>query len=101
MTCGPAGPRPAIVDRITEKLNGPIAGGQDGYFQNRDLDFGGSSHIHDWPDRHPRSFAYRGPFTHGRSYPKLPFETEIAGSEADGNAATGARHTAPQTKRWC
>jgi hypothetical protein len=98
MTCVPAGPRPVIVDGTTEKLNWPIAGCQDNYFQNGDLDFDGSSYIHDWPDgsaTHPTSFAYIGPFTHGRSYPQIQFETDIAGSEADCNVATGAGCTAP------
>src|SRR5580693_4134426 len=74
MTCVPAGPRPVIVDGTAEKLNWPIAGCQDNFFQNGDLDFDGSSYIHDWPDgspNHPTSFAYIGPFTHGRSYPKI------------------------------
>lgn len=97
MTCVPAGPRPVIVDGTTEKLNWPIAGCQDNYFQNGDLDFDGSSYIHDWPDgsaNHPTSFAYIGPFSHGRSYPKIQFETDIAGSEAKCNVATGAGCTA-------
>ena len=42
----------------------------------------------------PTSFAYIGPFTHGKSYPKIQFETDIAGSEADCNVATGAGCTA-------
>jgi hypothetical protein len=41
------------------------------------------------------SFAYIGPFTHGKSYPKIQFETDVAGSEADCNVATGAGCTAP------
>ena len=65
MTCAPAGPRPVAVNGTTEKLNWPIAGCQDNYFQNGDLDFDGSSYIPDWPDgspNHPTSFAYIGPF---------------------------------------
>ena len=87
-----------IVDGTTENVNWPIAGCQDNYFQNGDLDFDGSS----WTSttgptgrrRHPTSFSYIGPFTHGRSYPKIQSETDIAGSEADCNVATGAGCTA-------
>jgi hypothetical protein len=66
MTCVPAGPRPVVVNGTAEKLNWLIAGCQDDFFQNGDLDFDGSSYIHDWPDgsaNHPTSFAYIGPFT--------------------------------------
>jgi hypothetical protein len=89
----------------TEKLNWPIAGCQDNYFQNGDLDFGGNPCIHHWPDgsaNHPTSFAYIGPFAHGRSYPKIQFGTDIAGSEADCNVAAGAGCTAkPLGAKFC
>ncbi len=97
MTCVPAGPRPVIVNGVTSKLSWPIAGCQDNFFQNGDLDFDGSSYIKDWPDgspNHPTSFAYVGPFSHGRSYPNIQFETDIAGSEANCNVTTGAGCTA-------
>ena len=100
MTCAPAGPRPINVNGAAETVSWPIAGCQDNYFQNGDLDFDGSSYIKDWPDgspNHPTSFAYIGPFSHGKSYPKIQFETDIAGSEADCNVTTGAGCTAPPT----
>ena len=98
MTCVPAGPRLVNVNGTPEKFDWPIAGCQDDYFQNGDLDFNGSSYIRDWPDgsaSHPTSFAYLGPFTNGRTYPQVQFETDIAGSEFDCNIATGAGCTAP------
>jgi len=82
------------------KLSWPISGCQDNFFQNGDLDFDGSSYIRDWPDgssSHPTTFAYLGPFTHGRTYPQIQFETDIAGSEFDCNITTGAGCTAPPT----
>jgi hypothetical protein len=96
--CVPAGPRPVDVNGTTEKFDWPIAGCQDNYFQNGDLDFDGSSYIRDWPDgssSHPTSFAYQSPVSHGHTYPQIQFETDIAGSEFDCNIATGAGCTAP------
>ena len=98
MTCAPAGPRPIDVNGAAQTVAWPVAGCQDNFFQNGDLDYDGSSYIRDWPDgspNHPTSFAYIGPFSHGKSYPKIQFETDVAGSEADCNVATGAGCTAP------
>ena len=97
-TCVPAGPRPVVENGTVVKWDWPVAGCEDDAFQNGDLDFDGSSYTHDWPDgqpNHPTSFAYIGPFSHGKSYPQIQFETDIAGSEADCNIATGAGCTAP------
>ena len=82
------------------KLSWPISGCQDNFFQNGDLDFDGSSYIRDWPDgspNHPTSFAYTGPVSHGKSYPQIQFETDVAGSEAACDVTTGAGCTAPPT----
>jgi len=100
MTCVPAGTRTVWVNGTPERLTWPIAGCQDNYFQNGDLDFGGSSYITDWPDgspTHPTSFAYGGPFSHGKSYPLVQFETDAAGSENDCNVSTGAGCVVPPT----
>jgi hypothetical protein len=97
-TCVPAGPRPVDVNGTPVKLSWPVAGCQDNFFQNGDLDFDGSSYIRDWPDgssSHPTTFAYQGPFSHGRAYPQIQFETDAAGSEATCDIATGAGCTAP------
>ncbi len=69
MTCVPAGPRPVIVNGITETDSWPVAGCRADSFQNDDLDSDGSSYIHDWPDgspNHPTAFYYLGPFSNGR-----------------------------------
>jgi hypothetical protein len=98
MTCVPAGPRPVDVNGTAEKLSWPVAGCQDNFYQNGDLDFDGSSYIRDWPNgspNHPTSFAYAGPFSHGKSYPNIQFETDLAGSENNCNITTGAGCTAP------
>jgi hypothetical protein len=97
-TCVPAGPRTVDVNGTPEKLNWPVSGCQQNFFQNGDLDFDGSSYIRDWPDgsrNHPTTFAYLGPFSHGRTYPQIQFETDAAGSEFNCDIATGAGCTAP------
>ncbi|MBV9367235.1 MAG: hypothetical protein JOY89_23615, partial [Solirubrobacterales bacterium] len=50
-----------------------------------------------WPDgtsNHPTPASYIGPFTGGRTYPTVQFETDVAGSENLCNVATGAGCTA-------
>ena len=98
MTCVKAGPRPVVENSTVVKWDWPIAGCQDNFFQNGDLDFDGSSYVKDWPNGSPRlptPFAYIGPFSHGKSYPKIQFETDVAGSEAMCDVTTGAGCTAP------
>ena len=63
-------------------------------FQNGDLDFDGQSYQPDWPNgrpNRPTSFQYAGPFTKGgHTYPQVQFESDIGGSSALCNVATGA-----------
>ena len=96
--CMPAGSRAATVNGQTVTYSWPIAGCLDTVFQNGDLDFDGSSYRTDWPDgsaKHPTSFEYLGPFTpHGRTYPSVQFETNVAASESLCNTETGAGCTA-------
>jgi hypothetical protein len=98
--CMPAGPRTTTVNGTTETFIWPIAGCQDNFFQNGDLDFDGSSYQHDWPDgspNHPSSFQYLGPFTNGHTYPNIQFESNVGASENACNTATGAGCTNPPT----
>ena len=98
MTCVKAGPRPVVENGTVVKWDWPIAGCQDNFFQNGDLDFDGSSYVRDWPNGSPRlptSFAYIGPISHGKPYPQIQFETDVAGSEQLCNVTTGADCTAP------
>jgi len=98
MTCVPAGPRPVEFNGTVAKLSWPISGCQDNFFQNGDLDFDGSSYAKDWPDgqwNHPTSFAYIGPFSHGKAYPQVQFESNAGGSENGCNIATGTGCTEP------
>ncbi len=72
------------MNGVPQVVSWPIAGCQANFFQNGDLDFDGTPYIRDWPDgspNHPTTFSYVGPISNGRSYPKIQFETDIAGSE--------------------
>ena len=64
-------------------------------FQNGDLDFDGLDYVaNSWPNgtgNHPTAFQYVGPFQkNGRPYPQIQFESDIGGSSALCNTATGA-----------
>jgi hypothetical protein len=75
-----------------------VAGCQDDYFQNGDLDFDGTSYQPDWPDgqsNHPTSFEYLGPFTNGRPYPQVQIETDILASEGFCSVTTGLGCSVP------
>jgi hypothetical protein len=63
-------------------------------FQNGDLDFNGLSYRSNaWPHGsspdHPTSFQYAGPFTNGKTYPQIQFETDVSGSSSLCDVATG------------
>jgi hypothetical protein len=68
-------------------------------YQNGDLDFDGVSYqTFTWPNgsrNHPTAFQYIGPFTNGKPYPKIQFETDISGSAALCDTATGAGCVVP------
>jgi hypothetical protein len=68
-------------------------------YQNGDLDFDGVSYLpYTWPNggpNHPTAFQYVGPFTNGKTYPKIQFETDISGSANLCDTATGAGCTVP------
>jgi hypothetical protein len=68
-------------------------------FQNGDLDFDGLSYQSSaWPNggpNHPTAAEYAGPFTNGRTYPQVQFETDIGGSSFLCDTATGAGCQAP------
>ena len=68
-------------------------------YQNGDLDFDGLSYQSSaWPNggpNHPTAAEYAGPFTNGRTYPQVQFETDIGGSSFLCDTATGAGCQAP------
>lgn len=96
--CMPKGPRPISNDGSTTTADWPVAGCQDDYFQNGDLDFDGTSYQPDWPDgrsNHPTSFEYLGPFTNGQPYPQVQLETDILASEGFCSTTTGLGCSVP------
>ncbi|MGH7610432.1 MAG: hypothetical protein ACREN4_00280, partial [Candidatus Dormibacteria bacterium] len=96
--CMPAGPRPISNDGSTTTADWPVAGCQDNYIQNGDLDFDGTSYQPDWPDGqwdHPTSFEYIGPFSNGQTYPQVQIETDLPASEGFCNVTTGLGCTVP------
>lgn len=97
--CIPKGPRPVDMNGKNVTLSWPVAGCQQNFTQNGDLDFDGTGYIPDWPDgssTHPTSFSYYGPFqANGHSYPQVQFETDVAGSESMCNFSDGTGCTAP------
>ena len=96
--CLPAGARTINVNGTPERVSWPVAGCEANVFQNGDLDFDGSDYVADWPDgsnTHPTSISYTGPLTHGKPYPQIQFETDLAASEILCNTATGAGCTVP------
>ena len=71
-------------------------------YQNGDLDFDGIDYVpNTWPNgtrNHPTAFQYAGPFqASGKPYPQIQFETDVGGSEALCNTATGVGCTVPPT----
>jgi hypothetical protein len=69
-------------------------------FQNGDLDFDGLDYVpFSWPDgtrNHPTAFQYVGPFQrNGNPYPQIQFESNVGGSSALCDVATGTGCTQP------
>ncbi|HUY09909.1 MAG TPA: hypothetical protein VNH20_08865 [Candidatus Dormibacteraeota bacterium] len=96
--CMPKGSRPIANDGATATADWPVAGCQEDYFQNGDLDFNGTPYQPDWPNgqsNHPTSFQYIGPFTNGKSYPQVQLETDVLSSEAFCSVGTGLGCSVP------
>jgi hypothetical protein len=105
--CFPAGSRAVQINGNPSTETAPVAGCFQNQFQNGDLDFDGNSYRADWPNgtqNFPSSFRYLGPFSggltnrivdRGSSYPQIQFETDVAGSSALCNVATGAGCATP------
>ena len=97
--CFPQGGRPAWINgsQTTEfsALNFCFAD----RFQNGDLDFDGTGYVSStWPDgtaNHPTPARYIGPYTSGKPYPTIQFESDIGGSSNLCDVATGTDCTVP------
>jgi hypothetical protein len=97
--CFPKGPRPVTINGVAATETWPVAGCNADEFQNGDLDFDGISYQpHTWPNgtaNTPTQALYLGPFTSGKPYPAIQFETDIAGSEHLCDVTTGVDCDAP------
>jgi hypothetical protein len=97
--CFPKGTRIAFIDGSPVREVSRVAECNQERTQNGDLDFEGQSYRADWPNgsrNFPTTFQYIGPFTKGgHTYPKIQFETDVAGSENLCNVMTGVGCTAP------
>ncbi len=92
--CFPKGARTVLVNGVSTTASADANECFADRFQNGDLDFDGLSYeSFAWPNgspNHPTSFQYIGPFTNGKTYPKLQYETDVSGSSFLCNVATGA-----------
>jgi hypothetical protein len=98
--CMPQGHRPVILNGHPGTEFSPINFCEANRFQNGDLDFDGIPYQKGkWPNgsrNNPTSFRYAGPFVQsGAAYPKIQYETDIAGSEFLCNIFTGLNCDAP------
>jgi hypothetical protein len=98
-SCFPKGNRTVVINGTTTTESAPLNWCSAGRFQNGDLDFDGIDYqSNTWPDgspNHPTAESYIGPFTGGRTYPTVQFETDVGGSENLCDVATGAGCTVP------
>jgi hypothetical protein len=97
--CFPGGSRPVTLDGAHTTETARLTGCFQDQFQNGDLDFDGNPYQpFSWPNgtaRTPTVMRYTGPYSYGQPYPQVQFETDIGGSSALCNTATGAGCTAP------
>ena len=97
--CFPKGNRTVLINGTPTTESTPLNFCFANRYQNGDLDFDGLDYVpNTWPDgtnNHPTSISYTGPFTGGRPYPTIQFETDIGGSSNLCDVATGAGCTAP------
>jgi hypothetical protein len=97
--CFPKGDRTVLINGSPTTESSPLNFCFAGRFQNGDLDFDGTDYVpNTWPDgspNHPTPASYLGPFTGGRTYTTIQFETDVGGSENLCNTGTGAGCTAP------
>ena len=98
--CLPKGTRPVTISGQPAKEYERVSTCEQDQFENGDLDFDGTGYRKDWPNgsgRFPQTFRYLGPFTNGRPYPQIQFESNVAASENLCNVGTGAGCKAPPT----
>jgi hypothetical protein len=97
--CFPKGDRTVLINGTPTTESARLNFCFNNRYQNGDLDFDGTGYVSNtWPDgspNHPTPASYIGPFTGGRTYPTVQFESDIGGSSNLCNVATGAGCTVP------
>jgi hypothetical protein len=97
--CFPQGSRTVLINGVSTTASADANQCFADRFQNGDLDFDGLSYQSSaWPNggpNHPTAVEYAGPFTNGKPYPQIQFETDIGGSSFLCDTATGVGCTAP------
>jgi len=97
--CFPKGTRTAIINGSPTAEFSALNFCFDTRFQNGDLDFDGTGYVpFTWPDgtaNHPTPASYVGPFTSGKPYPTIQFESDIGGSSNLCDVTTGTGCTVP------
>jgi len=93
--CFPKGGRQVVLNGTTTATeSSPLPFCFQDQFQNGDLDFDGTGYVpFTWPDgtrNHPTPASYIGPFTSGKPYPTIQFESDIGGSSNLCDVTTGA-----------
>src|SRR3984885_13772213 len=97
--CFPKGDRTVLINGTPTVESSALNFCFDDRYQNGDLDFDGLSYqSNTWPDgspNHPTAASYIGPFTGGRPYSTVQFESDIGGSSNLCNTSTGVGCTQP------
>ncbi len=97
--CMPQGNRTVILNGVATIEHSPVNWCQANRFENGDLDFDGTAYQKNtWPNGSPNvptSFRYAGPFSGGKPYPQVQYETPIGGSEFLCNIFDGLNCDAP------
>jgi hypothetical protein len=92
--CFPKGSRTVLINGVSTTASSDANQCFADRFQNGDLDFDGLSYqTSAWPNgspNHPTAMQYAGPFTNGKTYPQIQFETDVSGSSFLCDVATGA-----------
>jgi hypothetical protein len=96
--CFPKGTRTATINGKSTKEFSRLNFCYQTQFENGDVDYDGTSYYPDWPNgsaNFPQSFEYWGPFSNGKSYANVQYETNAPASEQLCNVSTGVGCVVP------
>jgi hypothetical protein len=99
--CFAKGNRTVLINGTPTIENSPLNFCIQTRYQNGDADFDGIDYQpNTWPDgtsNHPTPASYIGPFTGGRTYPMIQFESNVGGSSNLCDVVAGTGCTQPPT----